>query len=155
MEVEELVITLAFPFDELINSVNAPVSSLATMFRFIPINSSSYQELNVVRESIKSKLLEKKILPSESTRSRSTFINLMKLEGLCLLSGTFWKRQGSKSINESKKLSRDKVVSLSRHSDHISWLIDWNKNSNVQPITFFGRKAHKKLFRSSLRGIRC
>ncbi|KAK7848788.1 sacsin [Quercus suber] len=48
-------------FDSLvINSVNAPVSSLAPMFRFIPINSSSYQELNVVREYIKSKLLKKK-----------------------------------------------------------------------------------------------
>ena len=47
------------------NSENAPVSSLAPMFKFIPIDSSSYQQLNVVKESIKSKLLEESILPSD------------------------------------------------------------------------------------------
>ena len=45
------------------NFENAPISSLAPMFKFIPIDSSSYQQLNVVKESIKSKLLEENILP--------------------------------------------------------------------------------------------
>ena len=47
------------------NSENALVSSLAPMFKFIPIDSSSYQQLNVVKESIKSKLLEESILTSD------------------------------------------------------------------------------------------
>ena len=47
-------------------SENAPVSSLAPMFKFIPVNSSSYKKLNIVWESIKAKLLEENIVPSES-----------------------------------------------------------------------------------------
>jgi hypothetical protein len=55
------------------NSENVPVSSLAPMFRFIPINSSSYQELNVVRESIKANLVEEHIVPSETYTQQKFF----------------------------------------------------------------------------------
>ena len=54
-------------------SENAPISSLVPMFRFIPINGSSYPQLNDVRESIKSKLLEESILPSESYTQQKIF----------------------------------------------------------------------------------
>ncbi|XP_059442796.1 protein NO VEIN-like [Corylus avellana] len=52
---------------------NVPVSSLAPMFRFIPINNSAYHELNMVRESIKAKLVEEHIVPSESYTQQKFF----------------------------------------------------------------------------------
>ncbi|KAG7954179.1 hypothetical protein I3843_11G002800 [Carya illinoinensis] len=54
-------------------SVSAPVSSLVPMFRFIPIDHSSYQELNTVRQSIKAKLVEENIVPSESYSQQKFF----------------------------------------------------------------------------------
>ncbi|KAF5445155.1 hypothetical protein F2P56_034224 [Juglans regia] len=52
---------------------NVPPSSLAPMFRFIPVNSSSYQELNKVRNSIKEKLVKENIVPSESFTQQKFF----------------------------------------------------------------------------------
>ncbi|XP_075662629.1 uncharacterized protein LOC142632094 [Castanea sativa] len=220
------------------NSENAPMSSLASMFRFIPIDNSSYQTLNVVRESIKSKLLEESILPSESytpqkifhkpqevgrlmpafwtilEKAREQKVSLFHLSshGKYILSSSFdraeydyilnflgvelvnneWYAkciQSSKlvegvsedvylelllfvadnwsskfdstdmkyiqlikyvglygdvslcSINESMHFNRDRVVSLSRHPDHISWLIDWNKEFKCPANYFFWPKS--------------
>uniref|UniRef100_A0A2N9J2L5 Sacsin/Nov domain-containing protein n=1 Tax=Fagus sylvatica TaxID=28930 RepID=A0A2N9J2L5_FAGSY len=219
-------------------SENAPVSSLAPMFRFIPINSSSYPELNIVRESIKAKLLEESILPSESYTQQKIFhqprevgrlmpafwtilekarkqeVSLVHLSshGKYILSSSFdqteydhilnflgvelvnneWYAkciQSSKlvegvsedlylelllfiadnwkskfyhtnikniplikyvglygdvslcSINESMLSNRDKVVSLSRQYEHISWLIDWNKEFKCPANYFFLPKS--------------
>ncbi|KAF5445149.1 hypothetical protein F2P56_034218 [Juglans regia] len=52
---------------------NVPPSSLAPMFRFIPVNSSSYQELNKVRNSIKEKLVKENIVPSKSYTQQKCF----------------------------------------------------------------------------------
>ncbi|KAG7951352.1 hypothetical protein I3843_12G002600 [Carya illinoinensis] len=54
-------------------SENDPPSSLASMFKFIPVNSSSYQELNKVRNSIKEKLVEENIVPCESYTQQKFF----------------------------------------------------------------------------------
>ncbi|XP_022135202.1 uncharacterized protein LOC111007222 isoform X2 [Momordica charantia] len=48
------------------NTVEAPLSSLAHMFNFLPIISSSYEKLNVVMNLIREKLLETNIVPSHS-----------------------------------------------------------------------------------------
>ncbi|KAI3867884.1 hypothetical protein MKX03_008365 [Papaver bracteatum] len=55
------------------SSVAAPVSTLANMFAFLPINLSSYPQLNRVRDSIKMKLMEESILPSESNSAQKFF----------------------------------------------------------------------------------
>ncbi|MCL7033099.1 hypothetical protein MKW94_029387 [Papaver nudicaule] len=61
-------------FVSLIKSpVDAPVSTLANMFAFLPVNPSSYPMLNMVRDSIKVKLMEENILPSESNNSAQKF----------------------------------------------------------------------------------
>ncbi|WCJ36321.1 DNA binding ATP binding [Euphorbia peplus] len=52
---------------------DAPVSSLARMFEFLPINSSSYPSFNCVRESIKAMLADLSILPSESYMEQKFF----------------------------------------------------------------------------------
>ncbi|KAI3953332.1 hypothetical protein MKW92_047858 [Papaver armeniacum] len=52
---------------------SAPVSTLANMFAFLPVNLSSYPQLNTVRDSIKMKLMEENILPSESNSAQKFF----------------------------------------------------------------------------------
>ncbi|CAN6713538.1 unnamed protein product [Malus baccata var. baccata] len=51
-------------FISLVKSIeDAPVSSLTSMFKFLPVHSSSYEGLNVARESIKAKIVEESIVP--------------------------------------------------------------------------------------------
>ncbi|KAK9940392.1 hypothetical protein M0R45_017056 [Rubus argutus] len=53
-------------FISLVKTVEgAPASSLPPMFRFLPVQSSSYKELDAVRESIKAKMVDEDIVPVE------------------------------------------------------------------------------------------
>ncbi|KAH8486640.1 hypothetical protein H0E87_025595 [Populus deltoides] len=52
---------------------DAPVSSLPRLFQFLPIKSSHYPTLNAVRESIKVKLAEEEIVPSEPFTKQKFF----------------------------------------------------------------------------------
>ncbi|KAM4107745.1 hypothetical protein ACJW30_04G168400 [Castanea mollissima] len=182
------------------NSENAPVSSLASMFRFIPTNNSSYQTLNVVRESIKSKFLKKVFFQGKyilsSSFDRAEYDNILNFLGVELVNNEWYAKciQSSKlvegvsddvylelllfiadnwrskfdstdmediplikyvglygdvslcSINESMDLNRNKVVSLSRHPDHISWLIYWNKEFKCPANYFFWPKSTQEAF---------
>ncbi|XP_027336201.1 uncharacterized protein LOC113850066 [Abrus precatorius] len=56
-----------------IESYEAPVSSLPPQFRFLPINSSPFEKLNYVRDKIKAKLLEKNIIPIETYKEQKHF----------------------------------------------------------------------------------
>ncbi|XP_068306988.1 uncharacterized protein [Pyrus communis] len=49
---------------------DAPDSSLPPYFRFLPVQNTSYDELNVVRESIKALLIEEDIVPTKSHKQR-------------------------------------------------------------------------------------
>ncbi|KAI8529254.1 hypothetical protein RHMOL_Rhmol12G0211000 [Rhododendron molle] len=61
-------------FNALVKTVeDAPVSCLPPMFEFLPINSSPYPELNVVRETIQAKLLDENIIPCESYTEQKLF----------------------------------------------------------------------------------
>ncbi|XP_020240168.1 uncharacterized protein LOC109819008 [Cajanus cajan] len=57
----------------IIGSNQAPVSTLAEMFKFIPIETSPYQKLNNVREKIKEKLVEENIIPIETYKVQKYF----------------------------------------------------------------------------------
>ncbi|ESW06248.1 hypothetical protein PHAVU_010G031600 [Phaseolus vulgaris] len=57
----------------ILGSDQAPVSTLANMFKFIPIRSSPYEKLNYVREKIKEKLLEENIIPIETYKKQKHF----------------------------------------------------------------------------------
>ncbi|CAB4280436.1 unnamed protein product [Prunus armeniaca] len=52
---------------------DAPVSSLPPFFRFLPVQDSRYDELNVVRDSIKAQLVEKDIVPCEPHKEQKFF----------------------------------------------------------------------------------
>ncbi|XP_050152422.1 uncharacterized protein LOC126627045 [Malus sylvestris] len=49
---------------------DAPVSSLPPYFRFLPVQNTPYDELNVVRESIKALLIEEDIVPTKSHKQK-------------------------------------------------------------------------------------
>ncbi|XP_059444849.1 uncharacterized protein LOC132176607 isoform X3 [Corylus avellana] len=92
------------------NSGNAPISSLAPMFKFIPVNSSSYPELNIVRKSIKEKLVEENIVPSESYTKQKFF---HKPREVCRLMPAFW------NILENAKNEGVSLLDLSSHGNYI------------------------------------
>ncbi|KAJ8420402.1 hypothetical protein Cgig2_028074 [Carnegiea gigantea] len=83
---------------------DAPASSLASMFHFLPINTSRHPKLDVIRESIRAKLLQENIIPSESHSTQKFF---HKPQEVGRLMPTFWnillkaKRQGAKLHNLS------------------------------------------------------
>ncbi|XVE56520.1 hypothetical protein DITRI_Ditri04bG0017200 [Diplodiscus trichospermus] len=54
---------------------NAPVSNLPWMFTFLPINSSSYQNFNAIREAIRLKLVDEEILPSDESCTEQKFFH--------------------------------------------------------------------------------
>uniref|UniRef100_A0A2N9J067 Sacsin/Nov domain-containing protein n=1 Tax=Fagus sylvatica TaxID=28930 RepID=A0A2N9J067_FAGSY len=89
---------------------DAPASSLPHYFRFIPINNSSFQELNVIRESIKEKLLEESILPSESYTQQKMFHQPREVGRLM---PAFW------TILEKARKQEVSLVHLSSHGKYI------------------------------------
>ena len=65
-----------------ITTDDAPVSSLPRMFKFLPVNSSSYQKLNAVREKIKAKVVEEKLVPIETYKEQKHFCRPCEVERL-------------------------------------------------------------------------
>ncbi|XP_062168965.1 uncharacterized protein LOC133875014 isoform X2 [Alnus glutinosa] len=92
------------------NSEDAPVSSLAPMFKFIPVNNSSYPELNIVRESIKAKLVQENIVPSESYTKQKFFHKPCEVSRLM---PAFWE------ILEKAKDQGVSLLDLSSHGNYI------------------------------------
>jgi len=56
-----------------LGSVQAPVSSLACMFKFLPVESSTFEKFNLVRDKIKAKLVEESIVPIETYSKQKHF----------------------------------------------------------------------------------
>lgn len=66
----------AHALNSLVKMTNeAPVSSLRWMFNFLPVNCSSYQKLNAVRETIRLKLVDEDILPSDESCTDQKFFH--------------------------------------------------------------------------------
>lgn len=90
----------------------APASSLPRMFKFLPVHSSPLEKLNSVRESIKAKLAEKDIIPSESSTAQQFF---HKPREVGRLMPAFW--------NILKK-TRERGVSLHKLSSHGCYVLN-------------------------------
>ncbi|XP_024442241.2 uncharacterized protein LOC7454749 [Populus trichocarpa] len=90
----------------------APVSSLPRMFKFLPVHRSPIEKLNSVRESIKAKLAEKDIIPSESYTAQQFF---HKPREVGRLMPAFW--------NILKK-TRERGVSLHKLSSHGCYVLN-------------------------------
>ncbi|XP_076915813.1 uncharacterized protein LOC143575287 [Bidens hawaiensis] len=93
------------------SSTAAPVSSLPNQFRFLPVRESSHSKLNLVRDTIKKKLLNETIIPCESYTGQKLF---RKPNEVGRLHPTFW------SILNS---ARSQGVSFSNISSHGVYLL--------------------------------
>ncbi|KAJ9676550.1 hypothetical protein PVL29_021858 [Vitis rotundifolia] len=93
-------------------SEDVPVSTLIPMFKFLPIDNSSYPKLNVVRESIKARLLKKNIIPCESYSDQKIFRKPCEVGRLM---PSFW---------NILQMARNQGVSLDSLSSHGSYILN-------------------------------
>ncbi|PWA51666.1 DNA binding,ATP binding protein [Artemisia annua] len=99
-------------FTSLIKSnESAPLSTLSSMFWFLPINESSHLKLNHVRDAIKAKVMNEAIVPCESYTEQKLF---RKPSEVYRLKPAFW------SI---LKDSRTEGVSFTNISSHEAYLL--------------------------------
>ncbi|XP_074278422.1 uncharacterized protein LOC141602012 [Silene latifolia] len=89
---------------------DAPASTLASMFAFLPVKSSAYSKLNVIREAIKERLRQESIIMSESHSSQKYF---HKPSEVGRLAPMFW------DILLHAKAEGAKLHNLSSHGKHI------------------------------------
>ncbi|CAN7099299.1 uncharacterized protein LOC103873116 isoform X2 [Brassica rapa] len=68
-------VPLAFvnAFTTLVKKTDAPISSLLSTFRFLPVTQSSYAKLNIVRDSIRERICAEEIVPSVSHLGQKFF----------------------------------------------------------------------------------
>ncbi|KAF6137957.1 hypothetical protein GIB67_041830 [Kingdonia uniflora] len=69
------------------SSEAAPISSLARVFKFLPVERSSYPKLNDVRDSIQEKVIKETIIPMESYTDQKIFC---KPSDVGRISRDFW-----------------------------------------------------------------
>ncbi|XVF11465.1 hypothetical protein REPUB_Repub08aG0030000 [Reevesia pubescens] len=89
----------------------APVSSLPRMFTFLPVNSSLYQNFNAVRESIRLKLVDEDILPSDESCTDQKFFHKPSVVGR--LMPAFW------DIVEKARKEGVDLHNLSSHGTYV------------------------------------
>ncbi|GLT79449.1 hypothetical protein SLA2020_509380 [Shorea laevis] len=107
---------------------DAPMFNLPRMFGFLPVNSSSYAELNAVRESIRAKLVAEDIVPSESGMSQRLF---HKPHEVGRIKPVFW---------DILKKARKEGVSLYNLSSHGTYILhsSFDKAEYDQILNFLG-----------------
>ncbi|XP_022737360.1 uncharacterized protein LOC111290334 [Durio zibethinus] len=89
----------------------APVSSLPRMFTFLPVNSSSYQNFNAIRESIRLKLVDEDILPSDESCTEQKFFHKPSEVGRIM--PAFW------DIVKKARKERVGLHNLSSHGTYV------------------------------------
>ncbi|CAI0453536.1 unnamed protein product [Linum tenue] len=109
-------------------SEDAPVSSLPPMFRFLPVETSTYPFLNVVRESIQLKLAEESIVPSESYKEQKYF---HKPREVSRLLPAFW---------DILKAARQENVNLHNLSSHGCYILasSFDRSKYDKVLKFLG-----------------
>ncbi|GKV36362.1 hypothetical protein SLEP1_g44503 [Rubroshorea leprosula] len=107
---------------------DAPMFNLPLMFGFLPVNSSSYAELNAVRESIRAKLVEEEIVPTESGLDQRLF---HKPHEVGRIQPVFW---------DILKKAREEGVSLHNLSSHGRYILhsSFDKAEYDQILNFLG-----------------
>ncbi|KAH7510806.1 hypothetical protein FEM48_ZijujUnG0086000 [Ziziphus jujuba var. spinosa] len=102
---------------------DAPAFNLPQLFGFLPIDSSNYQEFNLVRESIKAKVVEENIVPSESHTEQKFFY---KPREVGRLMPAFW------SILNKARTQGVSLLKLSSHGKYIlSYSFDKQKYDHI------------------------
>ncbi|KAL6182671.1 hypothetical protein ACLB2K_044086 [Fragaria x ananassa] len=114
-------------FNSLVKTVEgAPASSLPPMFKFLPVQASSYKELNVVRDSIRGKMIDEDIIPVEPEMEQRFF---HKPREVGRLMPAFW---------TILRKARDQGVSLIKLSSHERFVLSYSFDSEeYDPILSF------------------
>ncbi|GAU26213.1 hypothetical protein TSUD_354350 [Trifolium subterraneum] len=115
-----------------IGSDEAPVSSLARMFKFLPIESSPFEKFNYVRDKIKAKLVDENIVPIETYTKQKHFYKPGEVSRL--LPG-FWKIL-TKARDEGVYL-----LNLSSHDGRKILNSSFDKNEYDNVLNFLGVKS--------------
>ncbi|KAM7480796.1 hypothetical protein LguiB_005379 [Lonicera macranthoides] len=132
-------------FTSLVKSIeNAPISSLPPMFGFLPVQKSSEAKLNVVRDSIKGKLLNENIVPCESYMEQKFF---QKPSEVGRLMPAFWNILGK---------AREKGMSLYNISSHGRYVLcssfdmeEYNSILNFLGVEYVDDEWYAKCIQSS------
>ncbi|RHN38920.1 putative histidine kinase-like ATPase domain-containing protein [Medicago truncatula] len=115
-----------------IGSVQAPVSSLASMFKFLPIESSTFEKFNYVRDKIKAKLVEESIVPIETYSKQKHFYKPGEVSRLL---PEFWNIL-TKARDESVHL-----LNLSSHDGRKILSSSFDKREYYNVLNFLGVKS--------------
>ncbi|CAI0453565.1 unnamed protein product, partial [Linum tenue] len=125
-------------------SEDAPISSLPPMFRFLPVETSTYPFLNVVRESIQSKLAEESIVPSESYKAQKYF---HKPREVSRLLPAFW---------DILKKARQENVNFQNLSSHGCYILASSfdlKDLYIELLHFIAANWSTNLRNANLTGV--
>ncbi|KAK2406056.1 ATP/DNA binding protein [Trifolium repens] len=115
-----------------IGSDEAPVSSLAHMFKFLPIEISPFEKFNYVRDKIKAKLVEENIVPIETYTKQKHFYKPGEVSRLL---PEFWKLL-TKARDEGVYL-----LNLSSHDGRKILNSSFDKSEYDNVLTFLGVKS--------------
>ncbi|XP_010503517.1 PREDICTED: uncharacterized protein LOC104780695 [Camelina sativa] len=117
-------------FTSLVKKTEAPVSSLVPTFRFLPVEQSTYTQLNVVRDSIKAKISAKEIVPSISHLGQKFFHRPCEVGRLI---PAFW---------DILEKAREEGASLQNISSHGIYILDSSFDRTVYDnvLEFLGLK---------------
>jgi len=114
-----------------VGSDQAPVSSLARMFKFLPIESSPFEKFNHVRDKIKAKLVNENIVPIETYTEQKHFY---KPGDVSRLLSEFWNIL-SKARDEGVYL-----LNLSSHDGRKIMSSSFDKSEYDNVLNFLGVK---------------
>ncbi|KAK9933041.1 hypothetical protein M0R45_020254 [Rubus argutus] len=107
---------------------SVPASTLSSMFKFLPVQSSSCHEFNVVRDSIQAKLVEESIVPSETDKEQKFFYKPCEVGRLM---PAFW------SILMEAKKQEVSLINLSSHGTYVlSYSFDGEEFDDI--LNFLG-----------------
>ncbi|KAL1217317.1 Protein NO VEIN [Cardamine amara subsp. amara] len=117
-------------FTSLVKKTDAPVSTLVPIFRFLPVNQSSYTKLNAVRESIRARVSAEEIVPSISHLGQKFFHRPCEVGRLI---PAFW---------DILEKARKEGASLQNISTHEIYILDsaFDRRENDNVLDFLGVK---------------
>ncbi|CAA7014877.1 unnamed protein product [Microthlaspi erraticum] len=109
---------------------DAPVSSLLHSFSFLPVKQSSYEKLNVVRETIRARICTEEIVPSVSHLGQKFFHRPCEVGRLI---SSFW---------DILEKARREGASLHNISSHGMYILDssFDRPENDNVLSFLGLK---------------
>ncbi|CAH2035137.1 unnamed protein product [Thlaspi arvense] len=115
-------------FTSLVKKTEAPVSTLLPVFRFLPVEQSTYAEMNLVRESVRTRVSAEEIVPSVSHKGQKFFHRPCEVGRLI---PDFW---------DFLEKAKEEGASLQNISSHGVYILDpcFDKTENDKVMEFLG-----------------